>query len=336
MMNNKIGINMKTQLAHLAIFTAFFAGTATASNLTVPNTFAADTKAVAAEVNANFSAVKTAVDDNQTQIDAVRATADTNTTAVDANTTAVDANTTAVDANTLQIGTNATNVGINSSDITDLSLRVDGAALAVPGSNPGDMQYWDGSAWVLIAAPAPGTANAKLGFCNDKPSWDCIAVGDTGPAGGIVFYVAADGISGLEAATADLTADTYEWGCSGIDITGADLINIGDGDANTADIVAAVCTPVTPSNLIAANAADAHVSGGFTDWFLPSKDELNELYLQRAFVGGFGTGIYRSSSESSATSAWTMDFSNGALDSGNGKNNPWNVRPIRAFGPGPL
>jgi hypothetical protein len=335
-MNNEIGIKMKIQLASLAVLTAFFAGTATASNLTVPNTFAADTKAVAAEVNANFSAVKTAVDDNQTQIDAVKTTADANTTAIDANTTAVDANTTAIDANTLQIGINTTNVGINSSDISALSTRVDGAAIAVPGNNPGDMQYWDGSAWVLIAAPAPGTTNAKLGFCNDKPSWDCIAVGDTGPAGGIVFYVAADGISGLEAAPADLAADLYEWGCMNIDITGADLTNIGGGAANTADIVAAGCTPETPGNLIAANAADAHLFGGFTDWFLPSKDELNELYLQRAFVGGFGTGIYRSSSESSATSAWTLDFSNGALDSGNGKQNPWNVRPIRTFGPGPL
>ena len=125
-------------------------------------------------------------------------------------------------------------------------------------------------------------------------------------------------------------------GCNNIDVTGADLTNIGGGAANTTDIVAAGCTPVTPGNLIAANAADAHSSGGFTDWFLPSKDELNALYLQRAFVGGFGTGIYRSSSESSAISAWTLDFSNGALDSGNGKQNPWNVRPIRAFGPGPL
>ncbi len=332
---------MKTQLATLAVLTAFLVGTATASDVTGITTFTSGTPALAAEVNDNFSAIKTAVDDNQAQIGAVKITADTNTAdiatntgnittnagSIATNTDSIVTNTGNITTNADSIVTNAANIGFNLADIADLSTRV----IAVPGVATGDMQYWDGSAWVLINAPTAATATLR--FCDGKPSWDCIAVGDTGPAGGIVFYVAADGITGLEAAPVDLNAGIYEWGCEGLFI-GTTGTSIGSGATNTTDIVTATCSPTTPGNLIAANAADAYSFGTFDDWFLPSKDELAELYLQRDVVGlgSFASGFYWSSSEFSATDAWDLDFSTGLLETGNGKSNQnIGVRAIRAF-----
>ena len=79
------------------------------------------------------------------------------------------------------------------------------------------MQYWNGAAWVNIEAGLPG---ATLTFCNNKPTWTTSGcpkvykVGDTGPAGGKVFYLSdSTGLHGLEAAPADQS--TVKWGCYG-------------------------------------------------------------------------------------------------------------------------
>jgi hypothetical protein len=72
------------------------------------------------------------------------------------------------------------------------------------------------------------------------------------------------------------------------------------------------------------------IIGGKSDWFLPSKDELNALHEQRATVGGFGSGHYWSSSQYAANSAWAQNFTHGS-QYGNSKNGAFGVRPVRAF-----
>jgi hypothetical protein len=69
---------------------------------------------------------------------------------------------------------------------------------------------------------------------------------------------------------------------------------------------------------------------GYSDWFLPSKDELNQLYLQKNVVGGFANYFYWSSSEYNYYKAWGQDFSAG-YQGYDGKGNPSNVRAVRAF-----
>jgi hypothetical protein len=73
-------------------------------------------------------------------------------------------------------------------------------------------------------------------------------------------------------------------------------------------------------------------SGGTTyaDWYLPSKHELNLLYLQKGVVGGFAGSYYWSSTEDSTNNAWSQDFNSGS-QSINGKANGFGVRSIRAF-----
>jgi hypothetical protein len=157
-------------------------------------------------------------------------------------------------------------------------------------------------------------------------SGNLYTVGLTGPAGGIVFYVTDGGLHGLEAAPVD--QGTAEWGCWGTDITGAEGTGIGAGSANTADILAGCAMPV-----IAAKLADNYSLNGFDDWFLPSVDQLNELYLHQDDVGVFDNDDYWSSSELGGAGGETAWFQN--LNSGvkklTFKYSSLAVRAIRAF-----
>jgi hypothetical protein len=80
----------------------------------------------------------------------------------------------------------------------------------------------------------------------------------------------------------------------------------------------------------AAVAAREYGGGSKNDWFLPSKDELAQLYSQKATVGGFEAHTYWSSSEDSESVALSQYFPNGVQDN-NTKNATVYVRPVRAF-----
>jgi hypothetical protein len=154
-------------------------------------------------------------------------------------------------------------------------------------------------------------------------------IGDTGPAGGIVFYITELGHYGLEAAPADQSVPFNPgaaWGCFGTDITGADGTAIGTGAQNTADILAD-CVDLG----IAARLADDFTLNGYNDWFLPSKDELNELYINSAVVGGFASNFYWGSSEVNANDAWGQFFGFGVQANGFKFNTSYGVRAVRAF-----
>lgn len=163
-------------------------------------------------------------------------------------------------------------------------------------------------------------------------------VGDTGPGGGIVFYDAGSEQSWGRFLEAGPQLDGTEW-CGEdweLDITGT-MTTIGSGAANTTLMVNACKAG-------AATSVSEFDGGGKTDWFLPSKDELNELYEQRETVGGFGIGndgssfdAYWSSTQSDAGTtgftdvAWTQYFDGGEQQGDDCKCNLYGVRPVRAF-----
>ena len=166
-------------------------------------------------------------------------------------------------------------------------------------------------------------------FAVDKPTSPPPAGGpyqisSTGPAGGIVFYITNGGFKGLEAAPVD-QSNGIIWGCYGIDIAGAYGTAVGTGDANTAAIVNGCREP----NFAAKVAAD-YTYNGYSDWFLPSKDELDLLYQQRNVVGGFTSNSYWSSTENDIYGAWNKNFNNGA-QYGYLKNPMLPVRAVRNF-----
>jgi hypothetical protein len=151
--------------------------------------------------------------------------------------------------------------------------------------------------------------------------------------GGIIFWLDGNG-GGLIAAPSDLsTNNNYsgfgaEWGsldCYGISISGAYGTAIGTGNQNTIAIEAGCTTPGTAAD-ICANLT----LGGYSDWYLPSKDELNEMYLNKGIIGGFSSGYYWSSTEKNSTTAWMQVFYGGTQYS-SAKSNGFNARAVRAF-----
>ena len=142
--------------------------------------------------------------------------------------------------------------------------------------------------------------------------------------GGIIFYIDGTGQHGLISATSDQSTGA-PWGCGGTTIGGTSTA-IGTGQANTTAIVN-VCTTAG----IAASICNDLMLNGYDDWFLPSLDELNQMYLQRNVIGGFATLYYWSSSEYGSDYAWYQNFANGNQYYGAGKYGAFYVRAVRAF-----
>jgi hypothetical protein len=140
--------------------------------------------------------------------------------------------------------------------------------------------------------------------------------------GGIIFYIDGTGLHGLIAATNDQSSSSI-WGCYNTYIY--TNYYIGYGQTNTTSIITSCLT-----SGIAARICDQLVLNGFSDWFLPSNDELFQLYNQRFKVGNFANFGYWSSYASSNTDAIFLNFNSGSSGSSS-KNSGLYVRAIRAF-----
>ena len=163
------------------------------------------------------------------------------------------------------------------------------------------------------------------------------AIGDTGPSGvGIVFYITDGGLHGLEAAPSLWDGGSVDpksvWSNVDGSVVGTDTA-IGTGLANSDAIIAQLGHTTSAAKL-----CRDYTGGGKTDWFLPSKDELIELWTQRATVGGFVVDFYWSSSEASDPSidpsifAWLISFyPDGIAYPKISKADSYYVRPVRAF-----
>lgn len=229
------------------------------------------------------------------------------------------------------------------------------------GSSPAaDPNRTTGSTTGLAAAPNPTAVTTTLTTTAAVPttSTDGAAagpagrtcatggtcrIGDIGPAGGVVFSVSAEPVNVavgigrggvyLEAAPAD-TGTGPAW-CAGTPISTVYDTAVGSGAANTAALLG--CAEG------AAVEAAAYTHGGFDDWFLPSKDELDLMYrnLRTATpaLGGFGDGCYWSSSQATEIFVWAQRFDDGGQ--GQTSRNATSlyrssgcmVRPVRAFSP---
>ncbi|MEP7142290.1 MAG: DUF1566 domain-containing protein [Ferruginibacter sp.] len=141
--------------------------------------------------------------------------------------------------------------------------------------------------------------------------------------GGIVFYVYDNGQHGLIAATADQSTG-IRWNNGTYITTNAVRDGIG-AFSNTAHIIAS-----QGEGNYAAMPCAKYNGGGYGDWYLPSKYELNLLYLQKAVVGGFTINFYWSSSEFDYAIAWNQFFGNGD-QIGSDKEATGYVRAVRAF-----
>ena len=164
-------------------------------------------------------------------------------------------------------------------------------------------------------------------------------VGDTGPAGGIIFFDKgsfSDGWRYLEVAPAGFEF-VAEWGGRRQAVPGTST-TVGSGKRNT-QLIVEMLVKRNESQRAAQLCANLEVRG-FKDWFLPSIEELNLMYVNRDRIGGFQNTRYWSSSEHNRNAAKTVAFGmeyNGwvvvapGTQSDNNKFDSRRVRPIRAF-----
>jgi len=264
----------------------------------------------------------------------------------------------------------------------DAPVNADNTVLADP-KIPDDKIVTQVIEDVTPSTTTPASTPANTPAANTPVSLTCATNGtckvrDIGPGGGIVFHVAPEPFACgedltakctyLEAAIANGTTPstwtpdtTAQWGCYGTNVMDAAQrtasLEIGQGRANTKIITDKTCKG-TNDNQIAASIAKAYNGGGKTDWFLPSRKELDAL-CSEFFKGrtgldysvdncmgsgtpdavtsatngsawSFAADYYWSSSEYSANHAWNQNFNSGNQNS-NSKNTTRYVRPVRAF-----
>jgi hypothetical protein len=184
------------------------------------------------------------------------------------------------------------------------------------GTN-GEAQLYNGTSWVnlLGGAATPGVGSSY--------------------GGGIVAYIFVSGdpgyvsgqVHGLVATSADISTGTT-WGCNETPIPGGTSAAIGTGAANTATIIAGCSTAG-----IAARLCGDLVEGGYSDWYLPSLDELNKLFLNRVAIGGFNNNnniYYWSSTECANNCARRQRFIDGTQNTDYKASSNF-VRAVRSF-----
>jgi hypothetical protein len=210
-------------------------------------------------------------------------------------------------------------------------------------SDGSGVTYWSGD---TFAVEADVTLFAQWMYTDAHN----LVLRDTGPAGGLIFYVNpnadSDGWKYLEAAPAS-TETSGAWGQRGA-FVGAFSYSLGAGEPNSeliaahagtaADDAAALCLGLT--------------YGGHSDWFLPSRDELSHIMWNLVGIryesgsgtlansdvpsplGGFsltpGSASYWTSTEYDSDNAYQGSMSSGRIY---GLYKSWTkgVRAVRAF-----
>jgi len=212
-------------------------------------------------------------------------------------------------------------------NVTNKSVTWSSSAPAVATVANGVVTPVTAGTSTIIVATVDGGLTAT---CTVTVNPAAVAVGDS-YLGGIVAYILQSGDPGYDvnvqhgliAATADQSTG-IQWYGSNL-VTGATGTAIGTGQANTTVIVT-----VQGAGSYAAKLCNDLTEGGYNDWFLPSKDELDKLYTNKVAIGGFAGNLYWSSSELDAYYAWAQYFYDGFQYNYN-KNRTYLVRAVRAF-----
>lgn len=186
------------------------------------------------------------------------------------------------------------------------------------------------------------TNSAGTGFATDKlanavdikfTTVKLLAIGDT-YGGGKIAYLMQPGDTtydanvqhGLIVSLADQAYDAKWTNADTIISCSALGVNLLQGKSNTDSIIKYNPSP----KITAASIARAHRGGNYADWYLPSKNELNKLYINRFYIGVSTRGYWSSTEYAIYFAAWYQDFAGGVQVYDN-KILRGSVRAIRAF-----
>ena len=209
-------------------------------------------------------------------------------------------------------------------------------APATPRTQPVQITQHQQAPTPVAQAPTPAAT---------VPPTSVYGIGDTGPAGGIIFYDKGNNSGGwryLEAAPAT-TETSAQWRHNS-GVLGEDMLRaigntsreMGMGHSNTQNIMRYFNQNGGGFGL-AVQVCDELSVNGFNDWFLPSQDELSHMYgnLHRRGLGGFRNEWYYSSTI--ITGNFTLGYSPSRLNFANGEPGDGNssernrIRAVRRF-----
>lgn len=187
---------------------------------------------------------------------------------------------------------------------------------------------------ILIAGLA-----VNFSSCKKDDDEKELAVGDA-YAGGYIIHLNSTKQGGIVCAKLDQSGgNAIQWAGNVNSNTNATGTAVGTGQANTTAIVNDQGTAIH----YAARICNELVLEGYSDWYLPSKDELNLMFsLALSSKGNFQDNIYWSSTEEPTGSsggesgdAWCQDFDSNYGNYGDqnydGKNSKHIVRAVRTF-----
>jgi hypothetical protein len=152
--------------------------------------------------------------------------------------------------------------------------------------------------------------------------------------GGVIAYILQPGDPGYVAgefhgfisATSDQIIN-ITWNFSGSNVTtGASGTAIGTGNTNTNTIVNAY-----GNGTYAAKLCYDLVLNGYSDWYLPSRNEMSKMILNKNAIGGFSSANYWSSTEFDSLNAYYSNFTSNNSNLTGSKNSVANVRAVRSF-----
>ncbi|RRQ49568.1 DUF1566 domain-containing protein [Maribacter algicola] len=153
--------------------------------------------------------------------------------------------------------------------------------------------------------------------------------------GGVIFWIdpASNNSEGLVVAVSNQFY-SGTWGCTGT-VTGATGTAIGTGSSNTAAIVSSGCGT---SGSVIEQIANLDLNG-YDDWFLPSEDELTEIYTNISIVNTTTTAnggqltyqFHWSSTEINTTAARLVNLTTGVVGGSGKDGNIYFAKPVRAW-----